>query len=265
MRLLATLALSVLVTVAFAQTTAPVTVTKDPQAVAMMTQMMAATGWNLSSLPSDAVLSGTITRYGPSQAQTSLSLMMETTGPSQVRFSVNDGTKVTTTIINSGAGAVITPTSTSALPAHTAMCLRPTHLPFFAGLSAWADPTVSLTYNGTDIVNGQPTYRIGLRRPYASGDSMGKLIARASWLDVWISQQSTLPVQIAYEQIGTDNPNAAMVQTAQFSDFRSIGGLLVAFHEEVYAQTRHLYSLQASTIQLNVGVPATDFTIPTMQ
>lgn len=145
------------------------------------------------------------------------------------------------------------------------MALRPTHLPFFAGLSAWADPAISLAYKGAESVNGQETYRIGIKRPYAPGDRMGALIARASWMDVWISQQSMLPIQVSYEQIGTDNPNASLVETAQFSDFRSVAGFLVPFHEEVYAQTRHLYSLQVSTIQFNAGVPATDFAIPTVQ
>ena len=94
---------------------------------------------------------------------------------------------------------------------------------------------------------------------------MGKLLSRASWLAVWVSQGGALPVQISYELIGTDNPNARFVHTAQFSDFRSIGGLLVPFHEEVYLGTRHLYSLQISSVQFNVGVPATDFAIPAVQ
>ena len=260
MRFIPTLVLCGCATAALAQTAAPVTVTKDSQAVKLMTQMIIATGWSTASLPSDAVLSGTITHYEPTE--TTLSLKMETTGPSQLRLEINDGNSPKTTIVNSGEGAVIRPNSTHSLPTHSALAMRPIHLPFFSGLSAWSDPAISVAYKNVETVNGQQAYRISLTRPNITADAMGTLLARASWMDVWISQQSMLPVQISYEQIGTANPNARFVEVAQFSDFRNVGGLLVPFHQEIYLGSRHLFSLQVSTVQFNVGVSATDFALP---
>src|SRR6267142_4948247 len=72
---------------------------RDPQAVAVLTQMLGATGW--VSLPSDAVASGTVTRFhGDTQDVVNLTLKVRNGG--QVRFEVQDPASPSTTVVNVG-------------------------------------------------------------------------------------------------------------------------------------------------------------------
>src|SRR5205823_14115471 len=48
--------------------------TKDPAALAALTQMVAATGWNPLNLPADAVVTGTVTPAGQSASNVTLKM-----------------------------------------------------------------------------------------------------------------------------------------------------------------------------------------------
>src|SRR5712691_3039727 len=69
--------------------------TRDPQGLAVLNQMAAATGWTATNLPADAVATGTVTTPGKDNA---LNVTLKIKGRSQLRTDIQETTS--TTIIN---------------------------------------------------------------------------------------------------------------------------------------------------------------------
>src|SRR5213080_4612043 len=72
---------------------------KDPAALAALTQMVAATGWNPLNLPADAVVTGSVTR---SSDQVTSAVTLKIKGLGEFREDVQNSAGVTTTIVNNG-------------------------------------------------------------------------------------------------------------------------------------------------------------------
>ncbi len=247
-----------------AQQTAQPMPQRDPQAVAVLSQMIAATGWNPAGLPQDAVASGTVTRYR-ADSQDTVPFALKIRRPGQGRIELQDPASPTTTIINGPEAAVTNPTSTRAIPFRAALSMQPMTLPFFSKLLSFGDSSVDLRFAGTEPVNSQLAYRVEMAQQVSLTGPLASAQSIASRMTIWIATQSGLPLQIEYHRVATDNPSAIVKRTSQFSDYRIVGGLAVPFHQEEFARGNRLYSLQLASVRFNVGLTDGEFVLPTVQ
>jgi hypothetical protein len=236
---------------------------RDPQAQASLSQMLAATGWGTVQ-PQDLVATGMVTReHGDYQDTVGISL--ESSGPRMYRSDVQDPTGTVTTILNGDGAAVITASSAQLLPSYVAIAMRPIAFPFFGGFLSFLDNSYSLKYDGVETISGQAAYRIEFVAPAGGSDPTSQMRSMVNQLTVWISVTTAYPVQVAYRRISNNNPNASRQITQTFSDYRTVGGIQVPFHQEEYASGHMIFSLQLSTVNLNSGVPSTDYALPAVQ
>ena len=70
-----------------------------------------------------------------------------------------------------------------------------------------------------------------------------------------------MPVKIEHNLISSDNPTAVLAVTDNLSDFRRVGSLIIPFHMEEFADGQRLWSLQLDSVQLNVGLPDSEFAV----
>jgi hypothetical protein len=232
-------------------------------ALAAFAQMLAATGWNPQRLPSDAVATGTITRYR-GDTQDTIAYTLKVKGFDEMRVELQ-GAVSATTIVNGGQAAANNSRGTMAIASHSAYSMRAMALPFFTSLMNSFDPSVSIQTAGTESVNGQSAQRIEIVPQPVPGDPMSPLRCRARRMTVWISTVTGLPVQIAYARIADNNPTAVATRIRQFSDWRIVNGMAVPFHQEEFFQKEHLYSLQLDSVSFNAGLSDSDFTVPAVQ
>ena len=237
---------------------------KDSMAVTVLTQMYAATGWNPASVPRDAVATGSVTRFR-GQAVDTVSVTWKARGPRQHRADVQATAGATSTIVNGDSGAVVTPNGPRFIPSHSALSMQPLDFPFYSDLISANDPNVGLHYAGTETVGSQLAHRVEIAREAPAGHPLAAVRHRAGHLTVWVSTSTWLPVQIEYVRIANDNPTAARSSIRTFSDHRVVNGLAVPFHQEEFAGTQRLYTLQLNSVSFNVGLSDADFALPAAQ
>src|SRR5437899_1122434 len=94
---------------------------RDPQAMAVLAQMTAATRWQSGNVPIDAVATGTFMRFN-GDTQDTASFSIKQRGSTQHRMEAQRSGATTTTIVN-GLAAAILPSqgAMQRLPAQTAL------------------------------------------------------------------------------------------------------------------------------------------------
>jgi len=237
---------------------------RDPQAVAVLTQMLTATGWGTSSHPTDATAIGTVTRATGDTPQSS-AVTMKIKGARIYRIDVQDSSGPITTIINGDAGAVTRTAGTSFMPAHSAISQRAWAFPFFSDLSALSDTAVGFQYAGAETISGNLVHRVEITRSYSSSDPMSSLRSRVAHLTVWISAATWLPLQVQFNRVSDDNPTAIRSLIRTFSDYRIVNGLAIPFHQEQFAAGQLQQTLQLTSVSSNTGVSDSDFALPVVQ
>jgi hypothetical protein len=236
---------------------------RDPQALAVLSQMLSVTGWG-SVQPQDVVATGIVTRFH-GDSQDAVAIKLESLGPRMYRSDVQDQTGTITTTLNGDGASVVSSSSSRLLPSYVAIPMRSTAFPFFAGFLSFTDPSSTVTYDGIETIAGQASYRIDLAFQPAGSDSVSLMRAKASQITIWISVATALPVQIEYSRTSNENPNSSRRITQTFSDYRTVGGIQMPFHQEEFGGGRTIFTLQLSAVNLNTGVASTDFALPTIQ
>lgn len=234
---------------------------RDPQAVAVLTQMTIATGWGRAGTVNDLTATGNVARYFEDR-QDSVQITFKVRGAQRYRTEVNDGGTLTTTIVNGLRAATISSKATKFLPAQTAISMKPVAFPFLLDLTAAGDASVSVRYSGTEEVQGQVVHRVEIYREPDSNDPTAFIRKNAAAVTVWVSATTWLPVQIQYFRIAETNPSATLARLRRFSDYRMVGGLAVPFLQEEFVEKRLLYTLRLDQVRLNVGLSDSEFTLP---
>jgi outer membrane lipoprotein-sorting protein len=234
--------------------------TRDPEGLAVLDQMAAATGWTATNLPADAVATGTVTTPGKDNV---LSIILKIKGQGQLRTDIQE--TASTVIINNGQGAVITPFGTRFLPDVSALAVRPFTMPAFSDVGVAAnDPNVSIAYVGKDTVNGQSTKEIQVARqvdPCSPLAAFSKIFP----ITVWVDASSGLPVQIQYAQTAADNQNASSSRIRQFSNYKVLNGIAVAFTQVEVIDGQTSATWQVNDVRFNVGLTDGEFALPNEQ
>jgi outer membrane lipoprotein-sorting protein len=244
-------------------TSSQTAIVRDPQALVSLTQMISATGWGIVQ-PQDVVATGMVTRdHG--DYQDTVGIRLESSGPRLYRSDVQDPSGTITTILNGDGAAVTSTTSAQLFPSYVAIAMRPSAFPLFGGFLSFLDNSYTVKYDGVETIAGQAAYRIEFVAPPGGSDPISQMRSKVSQLTVWISTATAYPVQVTYSRISNNNPNASRQITQTFSDYRTVGGIQVPFHQEEYASGHMILSLQFSAVNLNTGVPSTDYALPAGQ
>jgi len=243
--------------VAFGQCGTPAP-TRDPQGVVVLNQMAAATGWSAPNLPTDAIAKGTVTTAGKDNT---LNVTVKIKGPGLLRTDIQETSS--STIVNNGQGAVITPDSARFLPDVSALAIRAFTLPVFSDVGVAAtDGNLSVAYLGKHIVNGQDTQKIQIARQFDPCSPLAAAYSIISPITVWVDASSALPVQIQYTQTAADNQNASSSRIRQFSNYKAVNGIAVAFTQVEVMNGQTSATWQLNDVQFNAGLTDGDFALP---
>jgi hypothetical protein len=169
-----------------------------------------------------------------------------------------------TAIVNNDRGVFTDENGAHAIATQSAMSVQTLDLPLFTTLLSFGAPNVSVQSQGMDTINGQATQKILISPQAATDDPFGQLRSTAWTMTVWIGS-SGLPVQIAYTRLADSNPTASITRIRQYSGWQTVNGLEVPFHQEDYAGSQHVFTLQIQSVQFDTGLTDTDFVVPQVQ
>src|SRR6266498_3443911 len=238
--------------------------TKDPAALAALSQMVAATGWNPLNLPADALITGNVTR---SSDQVTSAVTLKIKGLGEFREDVQNSAGVTSTIVNNGQAAQLLPDGTlRVLGPQDAVSIWPVDVPVFSNLpSAASAPNVSVAYLGKETINSSLCNKIQISAQIQPIDPVSEITSRVATINVWLDATTALPVQLQYTRLASNNPSATALHIRQFSNYQQVNGIQVAFTQQEFMNGQLLYAFQFSAVNFNVGLTDSDFALPTAQ
>jgi hypothetical protein len=221
--------------------------------------LFAATGWSKAAQPADAVISGTLTRHFPDGDRSS-SMTIRLRGESQYDYVEGD-----THVVVSGVTGAVRDSGgkTRRMPAQTALNGGLLLLPMSSLLFDWNSPGVQLQLIGEAQVGGETCAGIQLvRAPQSSSkDVLAGSRKGDTPLTVWVSLSRGLPLRADYYRVAADNHTAKIRETALFSDYRVVRGMLLPFRQDVLIEGYLTYTYDFTSVQLNQGLTDSDFNV----
>jgi outer membrane lipoprotein-sorting protein len=236
---------------------------RDPAALAALAQMAATTGWNPLNLPTDAVVSGTLTLASGSN----LTVTYKMRGLGQYRSDVQNGTSLTSTVVSNGQMAITFPDGTSRyLGLQDVVSTWPVTVPVFSRLAdAAALQDLSVSYLGLETVDSSPCNKIQISTNIQPVDPVTVIESATASITVWLDAASGVPVQLQYTRLASDGSTASVSRTRKFSNYQPVNGMLVAFTQQEFGNGQPLYTVQLSAANFNVGLTDADFALLNVQ
>jgi len=232
---------------------------KDSNAVAILARMAAASGWAKATIPSDAIVTGTITRYHEDSSPSN-TFTIKVRGSEQYRYAEDGSSALLVT--NGPAGAMIgVDGKARRIPSHSALSSRGLVLPMTTVLSDWDTAEVDVKWIGMSSINGESCAGIQLSRRHPDSDPMAKVRRLIAPVVVWISTTRGLVLRADYVRAAADNYNITIPETVLFSDYRAVNGLAVPFQQDILLGQQHIQRLQFSSVQFNAGLTDADFSV----
>ncbi len=221
----------------------------------VLARMATAAGWQPGALPRDVSARGTVSILFPDG----------TTATHNVTFTAKDATKFkwehegkpnATTVSDMARGLAF---GAKGQP-YSAQAIEPWHFPFLTRLLQISGKDVRIAYLGVENVP-EPAYKVQITREPGPEVPRRDEVIIGSPLTVWVSVQTFLPVQISYLRQSGTNRLEFLPYRRTFSDYRSIDGLLIPFHQEEWFNWQHISTLEFTNVVLNTGISDRDFTV----
>ena len=247
-----------------ATTTEAALVTKDPAGLAIAQQAMAAMA-GTQGVPGyqDSLTTGTLTLPGDKPKTFSVALKTKGTQQLRVELTSADGTRVR--VLKQGQAAIQYPDGKiRKLLMNNTLTERVSHLPIFSLLAESNDPSVIAEHVGAARMAGGATANVIALRPVPiPGMSQADLDRTTTKTWFYIDQLSGMATKTEYFLFAENDPDEKAKVETYFSDFRSINGVWVPFHQMTYEDGKLAEDLVLTSVAFNAGVSDTEFTVPT--
>jgi hypothetical protein len=245
----------------FAASTKKYVLKVDPQALVVAQAAFAAMGGTQAVTGySDSLSSGTATIYF-SGGSVSCPITTKSKGLRETRVELQKSTGTIIRIVNQGQGAIVRPDgSVKTLYSNNTFYEHVEHIPLLSVLAAYAGGSVNLLYKGVAQVQGQSEDVVEI--DFIPNLANGSLYASMSSTLFFVNQTTKLVDKIQRSTFYEGDQNDTVNEEAYFSDYRSVNGMIVPFHQTVFADGQLETDLTFSTVTLNVGLPDSDFALP---
>jgi hypothetical protein len=244
---------------AYSQSTSP-TVTRDTQAIAVLTQSVnAAGGMSAIAGVQDYTATGSVTYYWAGE-EVPGTVAVKSRGATQFRVDATMTAGVRSWAVSNGAGFLVNTDGTnSSIPATNTLNLGNMTLPVVYLAASLQDANIGIAYVGLETKNGNTVHHIQLQKVFApTVDPLGNL-SRLTRRDVFIDSTS-LQVLSTLDMFHPENQSAIdYPHEVQFSDFRLVNGILAPFSIVEFSSRQCTFVIQLSQINFNTGLQDLDF------
>jgi hypothetical protein len=228
---------------------------RDPQAVSLLSQLLQHGGTTVDTVQ-DFVGTGTITYYFGTVVQGTATIRGR--GISQFRVdSALPGGQLSWAISNGAGWCSSLDGTLRSIPYHNTIPLQSLTFPLRKLSTAIAEPTTEITFKGLQAVGAATFYIVRtIRHPLTSNDTTTQGLETADYL--------IDPVTLTLSSIHTNTHPVNTLDVdipvvVNFSDYRTINGLLAPFAVAEYVDGQQIWSLQVGQIQFNTGLTDLDF------
>jgi len=228
-----------------------------PSALALLANSMKAAGWTVQQLPADAVVVGEYVRVFDG-VEKAFPTTFELKGQRKFKMKSDSGLGLT---LNGDQAVFQNSEGIWQPPPHSVISMRPLALPMFSEIPLAATGDFDIQYIGTDAVSGEGCDQLLIQPKLDPVLGEDDVLRRSGHLQVCISQKSNLPVEMTFVRLSDSNAEVTSEHTVQFSDYRTVNAIAVPFQLEEFVAGRSFYKFRIDSLQLNVGLPDSDFAI----
>lgn len=241
---------------------------KDPQAVSILTQALAAAGGATALTGiSDYTATGTITYHWNPQEQEQGSVTVRGLALAQIRVDANLSRGARSWVISSGQTTIKSENgalwqypparpipSSEVLPYQPPLIPASLALPFWQLLTALNGTQVSLSYKGIVQIDGRSVHHIQAQH-ILLGQTQPDRMAEYRTIDLFID---TTTLHLSMVQ---DNVPKHIVHQLRYSSYTNVSGVLVPLSVAEQMSGQHTWDMQLSQFTFNTGLQSSAFTI----
>ncbi|HTZ74657.1 MAG TPA: hypothetical protein VMB47_12100 [Candidatus Aquilonibacter sp.] len=238
-------------------TTQPATAVKDPQALSIINQSLAAVGGAAAiEAIQDYTGTGTVSYYWGDGEQGSVTVKGKGTGDFRVDAVLPEGSR--TWAVSNGAGFVSDADGdTKSTPYQNAINLGSLTLPYLFLANTLQDPSSDIAYIGLESHNGVQVEHVQTHE-VTSPDYNG-MFASLTKRDFYFDSGSS---RLLFERDSTHPSNSATVdypREVRFSDYQQVSGVWAPFLIEEFVNNQPTETIQLDQLSFNSGLQETAF------
>ncbi|HXN25214.1 MAG TPA: hypothetical protein VOA41_20965 [Candidatus Dormibacteraeota bacterium] len=230
---------------------------RDPQAITVLTQSIAAMG---GSVPSDSVATGTVTLVAGSRTETG-TIRILTRGSDQTSEQIQSQYTNRSVNYSRGEASEIEGTSTRVLQKElvvTSQC-PDFALPVFAG--ALNNTQTALQYMALETISGVPAHHIRFWQTFPASQPRLAHLAEFSTKDVWIDAVTSLPRRLSSERREARGAAPRIPLEINYSDYRNLSGALYPFRISKSLNGTPWVTITITGVTFNTGLRDADFPV----
>ena len=229
---------------------------RDPQAMTLLAQCAAAMG---AASIQDMSATGTLTTADP-EAQAA-QITIENKGAAE-RMDIASSGDAQTYVLNGGNSWSVRQGKQAGLPYALVAYNRPEHAPVTACTQDIQNPNMSFAYVGQEKFQNGLVEHVRISLPPNKDDNLDSLISE---LDVFLDTQTSVVLKTERFVFDPEAYQNHSVWATQYSDYRVVGTVLMPFHIENFLDGQKVRDVSFSSVQVNVGVPESQFQNPDQQ
>jgi len=232
------------------------TVLREPQAIAVLQQSVAAMG---GSVPADSRATGIVTTVAGSLTENgTVTILTRGVNQSSVSMQTSHGF---TLVYSNGEASLNSIGTTKPLPLERAVTSQAVEFPLPLLDAALANFDMSYTYVGLEMISGSLAHHVRFWNSFAAEQDFASL-APLSVRDIWIDLNSFLPLRISYKIQDAQGPSVpTFAIDVYFSDYRNVGGFKYPFMTNQSFDGTPWATVLLESVSFNVGLTDADFQI----
>lgn len=244
------------------QTQSPTPVSKDPQAISLLTQSLNAVG----GLPAVSVVqdyTGTgIITYNWADQPVQAPATVQGMGIANFRVDSTLSNGVETWVCSGNSGALISPDGTSQpIPFYNLATAGSMSFPYMRIASTISDSTTNISYIGMVKIDGQQAYQIHFSMAvtgFLPASSLANLPGLGNF-DFYVDPTSLLVTRLIETVRSDSNFNTTFTHELDFTNYQAAGGIQAPFtiSETINGQTT--WSITLSSLTFNSGLTVATF------
>ncbi len=234
-----------------AQGKAPV---RDPQALALLAQCGTAMG---AASILDTYATGTLTTADPEAPAAPITT--QTKGAAE-RFDIAFSKDNQTYVLNSGSSWAVREGKQAKMPYALSAYHRPEHVPALACMLDVGKSNMSFVYVGQEKFMNTTVHHIRIFVP--APDDKDNTDSLVSELNVFLDTATLVVLKTEGYVFDPGAYENHSVWATNYGDYRAVGTALMPFHVENYLDGHKVRDVNFSSVQINVGVPDTQFQNP---
>ncbi len=229
---------------------------RDPQAVAILQQSLAAMG---GSVPTDSVATGTIVVVAGSTTETG-TIRILSRGADQSSEQIHTTTGNRAVIYSRGFANETRGTTVNSLQMELVVSSQSPDFPLPLFVGALSNSDFAFQYVGQETLDGSPVQHIRFWNTFSSKPRLQK-VAEFSVKDVWVDAASGLPRKLSYDRRAGGGSAPRIPVAIFFSDYRNIGGVLYPFLIKKSYNGTPWTTITIQNVAFNTGLTDANFPV----